>query len=87
MFADTDRYGSCQARVFEVMPEWGPRFYRESVFQAAAQMPAAGSLDNATLQWKERYVERGSLFLHGFRTGVPELSHDLRDILDTPKKA
>ena len=82
MFAGYDRYGIHAKRgVFEAIPEWARRFYRESVFpHLPRSMPGRRFSYNASLPWQERYID-GLSFLPAFERDFPILSHDLRDVL------
>jgi asparagine synthase (glutamine-hydrolysing) len=82
MFAGYDRYAiHAKRRVFEAIPEWARRFYRESVFpRLPRNMPGRRFTYNASLPWQERYVD-GLSFLPAFERDFPILSHDFRDIL------
>src|SRR5882672_2986621 len=82
MFAGYDRYGIHAKRgVFEAIPEWARRFYRECVFpRLPRSMPGRRFTYNAALPWQERYVD-GLSFLPAFERDFPILSHDLRDVL------
>jgi asparagine synthase (glutamine-hydrolysing) len=82
MFAGYDRYRiHANRRVFETIPEWARRFYRDSVFpRLPRNMRGRKFSYNVSLPWRERYVD-GLSFIPAFERDYPILSEDFRGIL------
>ncbi|MGB8011661.1 MAG: asparagine synthase (glutamine-hydrolyzing) [Terriglobales bacterium] len=83
MFAGYDRYGlHAEHRIFEQIPEWARKFYRERIFPLLPVGTKGRNFSyNVSLPWQERYVDRLS-FLPGFERETPLLSPDFRQILN-----
>lgn len=82
VFAGYDRY-SIHARhgVFEHIPGWARKFYREKIFPRVPYGMKGRRLSyNISLPWQERYVDRLS-FLPDFERDRPLLSEDFRSVL------
>jgi asparagine synthase (glutamine-hydrolysing) len=91
MFAGYTRYGiQAGRRVFERIPDWARRFYRNRIFPLLPRTMRGRAFSyNVSLPWQERYVD-GLTFVPGFERDQPLLSDGLRDILrasDDPANA
>ena len=81
MFAGYDRYRiHNNRRIFEYVPEWARKFYRDRVFSRLPMMRGRKLSYNITLPWQERYVD-GLAFLPAFERDTPLLSDGFRDVL------
>ena len=82
IFAGYDRYRIHAGRqMFERIPEWARRFYRESVFPRLPHSVKGRKLSyNMSLPWQERYVD-GLSFLPAFERDTPLLSDGFRAVL------
>ena len=81
-FAGYDRYRIHASRqIFEHIPEWARKFYRNSVFPLLPNRMQGHKFSyNISLPWQERYVD-GLSFLPAFERDTPLLSDDFRAIL------
>ena len=80
MFAGYDRYRIHDERqVFERIPGWARKFFRDQDLSAAAQRAckAASFSYNVSLPWQERYIDHMA-FLPAFERDIPLLSPDFR---------
>jgi len=77
VFGGYDRYRiHADRRVFEHIPEWARRFYREQVFKRLPRGMRGRKLSyNLSLPWQERYVDSLS-FLPSVERDTPVLSDD-----------
>ena len=82
IFAGYDRYRIHAGRqIFENVPGWARRFYRDAVFPRLPKNMRGRKLSyNVSLPWRERYVD-GLSFLPAFERDTPLLSDDFRVIL------
>jgi len=82
IFAGYDRYGiHLRRQVFEHIPQWARRFYREHVYpRLPGDMRGKKFSYNVSLPWRERYVD-GISFVPSFERDMPLLSDDFRAIL------
>ena len=82
MFAGYDRYRiHSNRRIFEHIPEWARKFYRNQVFpRLPNSMQGRKFSYNISLSWQERYVD-GLSFVPAFERDTPLLSDGFRDIL------
>jgi asparagine synthase (glutamine-hydrolysing) len=82
IFGGYDRYRiHAGRRVFEHIPEWARKFYRDHVFPRLPNNMRGRTFSyNVSLPWQERYVDQLS-FLPSFERDTPILSHDFREIL------
>lgn len=82
MFAGYDRYRiHSDRRIFEHVPEWARKFYRNQVFpRLPNSMQGRKFSYNISLPWQERYVD-GLSFVPAFERDTPLLSDGFRDIL------
>jgi asparagine synthase (glutamine-hydrolysing) len=82
LFAGYDRYAiHLRRRVFEQIPEWMRRFYRNQVYpRLPADMRGKKFSYNVSLPWRERYVD-GISFVPAFERDMPLLSNDFRAVL------
>jgi asparagine synthase (glutamine-hydrolysing) len=82
MFAGYDRYRiHSNRRIFELVPEWARKFYRNRVFpRLPNSMQGRKFSYNISLPWQERYVD-GLSFLPAFERDTPLLSDGFRDVL------
>jgi asparagine synthase (glutamine-hydrolysing) len=82
LFAGYDRYAiHLRRRVFEQIPEWMRRFYRNQVYpRLPADMRGKKFSYNVSLPWRERYVDAIS-FVPAFERDMPLLSNDFRAVL------
>jgi asparagine synthase (glutamine-hydrolysing) len=82
MFGGYGRYRiHAERRIFEHVPEWARRFYREKVFpRLPNSMHGRKFSYNVSLPWQERYVD-GLSFVPAFERDTPLLSEDFREIL------
>ncbi|MFZ1919712.1 MAG: asparagine synthase (glutamine-hydrolyzing) [Terriglobales bacterium] len=83
IFAGYDRYGiHAGHRMFERIPEWARKFYRDKIFPRVPRGVRGRRLSyNVSLPWQERYVDRLS-FLPDFERDRPLLSDEFRAILN-----
>jgi len=82
VFGGYDRYRiHSDRRVFEHIPEWARRFFRNQVFpRLPNKMQGRRFSYNVSLPWQERYID-GMSFLPSFERDAALLSHDFRAIL------
>jgi asparagine synthase (glutamine-hydrolysing) len=82
MFGGYERYAiHANRRIFETVPEWARRFYRERVFPRLPQTMRGRKFSyNVSLPSRERYVD-GLSFIPAFERDFPLLSDDFREIL------
>lgn len=82
LFAGYDRYRThYQRRIFEHVPDWARRLYRESLYPRLPRgMYGRKFSYNVSLPWRERYVD-GVSFLPSFERDTPLLSEDFRAAL------
>jgi asparagine synthase (glutamine-hydrolysing) len=83
IFAGYDRYRIHDGRrIFEHIPGWARKFYRNQVFPRLPNSMQGRKLSyNISLPWQERYVDALS-FLPAFERDTPLLSHDFREVLN-----
>jgi asparagine synthase (glutamine-hydrolysing) len=83
IFAGYDHYRvHAGRRVFEHIPEWARKFYRNRVFSHLPKgMKGRKFTYNVSLPWQERYVD-GLAFIPAFERDTPLLSDDFRAILN-----
>ncbi|HTW58288.1 MAG TPA: asparagine synthase (glutamine-hydrolyzing) [Terriglobales bacterium] len=91
IFAGYERYRiQTDRRIFEHVPQWARRFYREQIFpRTPRNMRGRQFSYNVSLSWQERYVDTLS-FVPGFERDTPLLSDGFRDLLqkcDDPRNA
>lgn len=84
LFAGYDRYAiNLRRQVFERIPRWARRLYRERIFPRMPQnMRGRRFSFNVALPWRERYVDSIS-FIPSFERDIPLLSDDFRQVLNT----
>ena len=82
IFAGYDRYAVHQRRrIFERIPSWARRFYRERVYpRLPVDMRGKKFSYNISLPWRERYVD-GISFVPAFEREMPLLSDEFRAVL------
>jgi asparagine synthase (glutamine-hydrolysing) len=82
VFAGYDRYRiHADRRIFEHVPEWARRFFRDQVFgRLPRTMKGRKFSYNVSLPWRERYVD-GLSFVPAFERDMPLLSDDFREVL------
>jgi asparagine synthase (glutamine-hydrolysing) len=82
IFGGYDRYRiHANRRIFEHVPEWARKFYRDQVFpRLPNSMQGRKFSYNVSLPWQERYVD-GLSFVPAFERDTPLLSDDFRQIL------
>ncbi len=82
IFAGYDRYRiHAGRRIFEHIPEWARRIYRNQVFpRLPSTMRGRKFSYNVSLSWQERYVD-GLSFVPAFERDMPLLSDGFRDVL------
>ena len=82
IFAGYDRYRiHADRRIFEHVPEWARRFYRNGIFPRLPKtMRGRKFTYNVSLPWQERYVD-GLSFVPAFERDMPLLSDGFRDVL------
>jgi asparagine synthase (glutamine-hydrolysing) len=82
IFAGYDRYAiHLRRQVFERIPAWARRFYREWVYpRLPADMRGKKFSYNVSLPWRERYVD-GISFVPAFERDMPLLSDEFRAVL------
>ena len=82
IFAGYDRYRiHSNRRIFEYVPEWARRFYRNQVFPLLPHSMKGRKFSyNVSLPWRERYVD-GLSFVPAFERDAPLLSDDFRKVL------
>ena len=82
IFAGYDRYRiHSNRRVFEYVPEWARRMYRDQVFSLLPRTMKGRKFSyNVSLPWRERYVD-GLSFVPAFERDAPLLSDDFRQLL------
>jgi asparagine synthase (glutamine-hydrolysing) len=82
IFAGYDRYRiQTDRRIFEHVPGWVRRFYREQIFpRTPRNMRGRQFSYNVSLSWQERYVDTLS-FVPAFERDTPLLSDGFRDVL------
>ena len=82
IFGGYDRYRiHSNRRIFEHVPEWARKFYRDHVFpRLPNNMQGRQFSYNICLPWQERYVD-GLSFLPAFERETPLLSDDFREFL------
>lgn len=82
IFAGYDRYRIHAGRqLFEYIPEWARKFYRDKVFSRLPSGMRGRKLSyNISLPWQERYVD-GLSFLPAFERDMPLLSDEFRAVL------
>ncbi len=82
IFAGYDRYRIHAGRqIFERIPEWARKFYRNQVFPLLPNSMQGRKLSyNISLPWQERYVD-GLSFLPAFERDTPLLSDEFRALL------
>lgn len=87
IFAGYGRYGvHLRRRVFERVPDWARRFYREQVYpRLPGDMRGKKFSYNVSLPWKERYVD-GISFVPSFERDMPLLSDDFRAVMQNGNK-
>ena len=83
IFGGYDRYRiHAGRRIFEHIPGWARKFYRDQVFPRLPNNMRGRSFSyNVSLPWQERYVD-GLSFLPAFERTTPLLSRDFRQILN-----
>jgi asparagine synthase (glutamine-hydrolysing) len=83
IFGGYDRYRiHAGRRVFEHIPGWARKFFRDQVFPRLPNNMRGRSFSyNVSLPWQERYVDHLS-FLPTFERDTPLLSPDFRQILN-----
>lgn len=83
IFAGYDRYTIHMRRqVFERIPNWARRFYREKVYpRLPVDMRGKKFSYNVSLPWRERYIDSIS-FLPAFERDTPLLSTEFRAQMD-----
>ena len=83
IFAGYDRYRvHAGRRIFEHIPEWARKFYRDTVFPRLPRGMRGRKLSyNISLPWQERYVD-GLSFIPAFERDTPVLSNGFSAILD-----
>lgn len=84
IFAGYDRYAiQMRRQVFERIPGWARRFYREQVYpRLPVDMKGKKFSYNVSLSWRERYIDSIS-FLPAFERDTPLLSKEFRALLET----
>jgi len=84
IFAGYDRYGiHLRRQVFERIPRWAWRIYRERVYPRLPQNMRGRKFSyNVSLPWRERYVD-GISFVPSFERDMTLLSNEFRDVLRT----
>jgi asparagine synthase (glutamine-hydrolysing) len=82
IFAGYDRYAiHLRRKVFERIPNWARRFYREKVYpRLPGDMRGKKFSYNVSLPWRERYVD-GISFVPSFERDMPLLSDEFRAVL------
>jgi asparagine synthase (glutamine-hydrolysing) len=82
LFAGYDRYRvHSTRRIFEHVPEWARRFYRDRLFPLLPRSMKGRKFSyNICLPWRERYVD-GLAFVPAFERDSPLLSDDFRQVL------
>ena len=82
VFAGYERYLIHEERrIFEHVPDWARRFYRNQVFPLLPRnMKGRQFSYNISLPWQERYVDSLS-FVPSFERDTRLLSHDFREVL------
>lgn len=82
LFAGYDRYRiHYQRRIFEHVPEWARRLYRERLYPRLPRGLHGRKFSyNVSLPWRERYVD-GVSFLPSYERDTPLLSDDFRGSL------
>jgi asparagine synthase (glutamine-hydrolysing) len=82
IFAGYDRYRiHADRRIFEHVPEWARRFYRNQVFpRLPISMRGRKFSYNVSLPWQERYID-GLSFVPAVERDMPLLSDGFRDVL------
>jgi asparagine synthase (glutamine-hydrolysing) len=82
IFAGYDRYRiQSDHRIFENIPNWARRFYRNQVFPLVPRNTKGRQFSyNISLPWQERYVDSLS-FVPSFERDTRLLSHDFREVL------
>jgi asparagine synthase (glutamine-hydrolysing) len=82
IFGGYDRYRiHANRRIFEHIPEWARKFYRDQVFPRLPNGLQGRKFSyNISLPWQERYVD-GLSFVPAFERDTPLLSDDFRQIL------
>ncbi len=82
IFAGYTRYRiHADRQVFEKIPDWARKFYRNQVFpRLPNSMQGRKFSYNISLPWEERYVD-GLSFLPAFERDTPILSDDFRAIM------
>lgn len=82
IFGGYDRYRfHSNRRIFEHVPEWARRFYRNHVFPLLPHGLKGRKFSyNVSLPWRERYVD-GLCFVPAFERDAPLLSDDFRQVL------
>ena len=82
IFAGYDRYRiHADRKIFEHIPEWARKFYRERIFPHVPRGMRGRTLSyNLSLPWQERYIDRIS-FLPDFERDTELLSDEFRAIL------
>jgi asparagine synthase (glutamine-hydrolysing) len=82
IFAGYDRYRiHSDRRVFEYVPEWARRMYRNQVFPLLPRTVRGRKFSyNVSLPWRERYVD-GLSFIPAFERDAPLLTDDFRQVL------
>ena len=82
IFAGYDRYRiHSNRRVFEYIPDWARRIYRDQLFRFLPRAMKGRKLAyNIALPWRERYVD-GLSFVPAFERDAPLLSDDFRQVL------
>jgi asparagine synthase (glutamine-hydrolysing) len=82
IFGGYDRYRiHAGRRVFELVPAWARKLYRDHVFQRVPKTVRGRALSyNVSLPWQERYVDQLS-FVPSFERDTPLLSPEFRQIL------
>ncbi len=82
VFAGYNRYGiHLRRKVFERIPNWARRFYREGVYpRLPGKLRKTKFSYNVSLPWQERYVD-GISFVPAFEREMPLLSDEFRAVL------
>ena len=82
VFAGYDRYRiHDERRIFEHIPEWARRFYRNQIFPRLPNTMRGRKFSyNVSLPWQERYID-GLSFVPAFERDTPLLSDGFRDVL------